>query len=77
MRKFYDPEYDKIVSETYVRNQYNWFENNMPYLHQTFESFAEKNFIEITEANKDYYAYVPDYSEVGNVNYNVDDNLYI
>lgn len=77
MKKYYDPEYDKIVSEGYVRNQYNWFKNNMPYLHQTFEQFAENNFTEITEVNKEYYSYFPDHSQVGNVDFNVDDNLYI
>lgn len=77
MKKYYDPEYDKIVSKGYVRNQYNWFKNNMPYLHKSFDQFAAENFTEITETNKEYYAYVPDYSHVGNVDFNVDDNLYI
>lgn len=48
MRKFYDPEYDRIVDETEVRKQYEWFAQQT-WFNKSFEEFAEDNFTEIKE----------------------------
>lgn len=45
-RKFYDPEYDRIVSESVPQKQYAWF-NEQPWFHQTYEDFVKENFMEI------------------------------
>lgn len=51
MRKFYDPEYDRTVDETVVRQQYEWFKQQT-WFHKTFEQFAEENFTEIEATNE-------------------------
>lgn len=55
MKKYYDPEYDRIVTENEVMRQYKWFEQNMPWLHETFEQFADKNFTLIERGKSSYY----------------------
>ena len=52
MRKFYDPEYDRIVDESTVRQQYEWFAQRT-WFHKTFEQFAEENFTEIKEETQE------------------------
>lgn len=51
MKKYYDPEYDRIIDETEVRKQFEWFAKQV-WFHETFEQFAEENFTEIKEENK-------------------------
>lgn len=45
-RKFYDPEYDRVVDELIPQKQYEWF-SKQPWFHQTYEDFLIKNFIAI------------------------------
>lgn len=45
-RKFYDPEYDRIVSESVPKKQYAWF-LAQPWFNQTYEDFLKENFMEI------------------------------
>ena len=52
MRKFYDPEYDRMVDENTVRHQYEWFAQQT-WFHKTFEQFAEENFTEIKEETQE------------------------
>lgn len=52
MRKFYDPEYDRIVDETVVRKQYEWFAQ-WTWFNKSFEEFAEDNFTEIKEETQE------------------------
>jgi hypothetical protein len=48
MKKYHDPEYDRIVDETEVRKQYEWFAQQT-WFNKSFEEFAEDNFTEIKE----------------------------
>lgn len=45
MKRYYDPEYDRIVDETEVIRQYEWFKNHCGWFKETFEEFAKDNFI--------------------------------
>jgi len=47
-RKFYDPEYDRIVDELVPKRQYEWF-NAQPWFHKTYEDFLAENFTEIED----------------------------
>lgn len=42
-RKFYDPEYDRVVNESVPKKQYAWF-SAQPWFSQTYEEFLEENF---------------------------------
>ena len=44
-KMFYDPEYDRIVSEDVIRRQYEWF-STQPWFNKSYEEFAADNFIE-------------------------------
>lgn len=47
-RKFYDPEYDRVVDETVTKKQYAWFQSQSWY-HDTYENFLKNNFTELKE----------------------------
>lgn len=44
MRKYYDPEYDRIVDESVPRKQYQWFESQS-WFHESYEQFLAENFL--------------------------------
>lgn len=41
--KYYDPEYDQMVEEDYIRGQFSWFKKQK-WFHKTYEQFKEDNF---------------------------------
>ena len=43
-KKYYDPEYDRMVNEDYIRNQYDWF-SKQPWFNKDYETFKRDNFI--------------------------------
>lgn len=47
-RKFYDPEYDREVTEEVPKRQYEWF-SKQPWFNKTYEQFLKENFIEVEE----------------------------
>lgn len=56
MKKYYDPEYDRIVDESVPKKQYEWFAAQR-WFHKTYEEFLKDNFLnenmsEITGPNK-------------------------
>lgn len=44
MKKYYDPEYDRIVDETVPKKQYEWFKN-WSWFHKTYNQFLAENFL--------------------------------
>lgn len=44
MKKYYDPEYDRIVDESVVKSQYEWLAQQTWY-HKTYEQFLSDNFL--------------------------------
>ncbi len=46
MKKYYDPEYDRIVDESVPRKQYEWFECQI-WFHNSYEQFLIENFLEL------------------------------
>lgn len=46
--RYYDPEYDRVVDETVIRNQYNWFAKQT-WFHKTYEQFRDENFRLLTD----------------------------
>lgn len=46
MKKYYDPEYDRIVTEEVVKKQYEWFKNQS-WFKKDYETFKRDNFLEI------------------------------
>lgn len=44
MKKFYDPEYDRIVDESVPKKQYEWF-SQQSWFHKTYEQFLSDNFL--------------------------------
>lgn len=61
MKKYYDPEYDREVTEVEVNRQYNWFINHG--MKKSFEQFEIENFTLLREfkiidlENKDIIAH--------------------
>lgn len=47
-RKFYDPEYDRIVDESVTKRQYEWFHAQSGF-HKTYEEFLQDKFTELKE----------------------------
>lgn len=47
MKKYYDPEYDRIVDEQVIIDQYNWFKNEWPWFPKDYETFKHDNFMEV------------------------------
>ena len=45
MKRYYDPEHDRIIDENEVRKQYTWFAQQA-WFRKTFKQFAEDNFVE-------------------------------
>lgn len=46
--KYYDPEYDRVVSEDVVRKQFEWFDKQ-PWFDKDYEDFKRHNFIPLKE----------------------------
>ena len=44
MKKYYDPEYDRIVDESVPKKQYEWFAAQK-WFHKTYEEFLADNFL--------------------------------
>lgn len=44
MKKYYDPEYDRIVTQDEVRRQFDYF-NSQPWFSKTYEQFRDENFL--------------------------------
>lgn len=44
MKKYYDPEYDRIVDESVPKKQYEWF-SARSWFHKTYEEFLSDNFL--------------------------------
>jgi hypothetical protein len=44
MKKFYDPEYDRVVDEAVPMSQYEWFKQQS-WFHKTYEEFLADNFL--------------------------------
>lgn len=55
MKKYFDCEYSREVTEEYVLNQYNWFKSNCSWFAQTYEKFLKENFQELGENNTPFY----------------------
>lgn len=53
MRKFYDPEYDRIVTEDVPKKQYEYFKKQ-PWFTKTYEQFLAENFIPEEEDCRPY-----------------------
>lgn len=45
MKKYYDPEYDRIVDESVPKKQYEWFAQQC-WFHKSYEEFLADNFTE-------------------------------
>lgn len=48
MKKYYDPEYDRVVDESVPKKQYEWFAQQC-WFHKSYDEFLADNFMEITE----------------------------
>lgn len=48
-KMYFDPEYDRLVPESEIQRQYNWFRDN-GYTYKTYEQFKADNFMD-----KKYY----------------------
>ena len=46
MKKYYDPEYDRIVDESVPRKQYEWFKGQS-WFRKSYEQFLTENFSEM------------------------------
>ena len=44
MKRYYDPEYDRIVDESVPRKQYEWF-SSQKWFHNMYEEFLSDNFL--------------------------------
>lgn len=47
--KWYDPEYDRYVTEDVIKKQYEYFKKS-PYFKKTYEQFREENFMKIKDS---------------------------
>lgn len=47
-KKYFDPEYDRIVDENEIKRQYEWFKNQK-WFTKTYEQFRAENFTEVEE----------------------------
>lgn len=48
MKKYYDPEYDRTVTEEVIKGQYENFKSNYSWFDKPYEQFKEENFSELT-----------------------------
>lgn len=46
IKKYYDPEYDRNVTEDVIQKQYEWFKQHT-WFHKTYEEFRNDNFWDI------------------------------
>ena len=44
MKKYYDPEYDRVVTEEVPKKQYEWFKQQS-WFHKSYEEFLADNFL--------------------------------
>ena len=44
MKKYYDPEYDRIVDESVPQKQFEWF-RKQKWFHKSYEQFLTDNFL--------------------------------
>lgn len=44
MKKYYDPEYDRVVDESVPKKQYEWFKSQS-WFHKSYEQFLADNFL--------------------------------
>ncbi len=51
MKKYHDPEYDRVVDESVPKKQYEWFAQQ-PWFHKSYDEFLADNFTEITEGQQ-------------------------
>lgn len=54
MKKFYDPEYDRIVDESVPKKQYEWF-SQQSWFHKTYIQFLSDNFLNEDETKIQIY----------------------
>ena len=43
-KRYYDPEYHRIVDEQVIKNQFNWF-SKQSWFHKNYETFKKENFL--------------------------------
>lgn len=53
-KKFWDPEYDRIVTEDVIKKQFEHFKN-MEFFNKSYEEFKKDNFEEITDKNREMF----------------------
>ena len=46
MKKYYDPEYNRVVDESVPRKQYEWFKSQR-WFHKSYEQFLAESFSEM------------------------------
>ena len=44
-RRYYDPEYDRIVGEDVPKKQYEWFRTHYSWFNKSYEQFLADNFL--------------------------------
>ena len=52
MKMIYDPEYDKVVDESYVKRQYEAFKKNYSWFNKSYENFLNDNFVRIEDESE-------------------------
>lgn len=50
--KYYDPEYDRVVDENVIKNQYEWF-SKQKWFDKTYEQFKDDNFRLLTDSDEE------------------------
>lgn len=48
MAQYYDLEYSRIVDETVVKKQYEWFRQHS-WFHKSYEQFLADNFLKVDD----------------------------
>lgn len=49
MKKYYDPEYGRFVTEEVIKGQYEMFKNNFSWFDKPYEQFRDDNFREVPD----------------------------
>lgn len=55
-KKYYDPEYDRMVDESEIRRQYDWF-SQQAWFDKTYEQFKADNFPEAGKGQKTAWSF--------------------
>ena len=50
--RYYDPEYDRIVDENVIKNQYEWF-SKQKWFKDTYEQFRDSNFRLLSDSDEE------------------------